>query len=168
MPLDSASLSANCKFSFVVPGSDWANLTQGNNQITFGGTIDPTVWNQAYAAVLPIAGGANTTIDLKNFTNLAGETVALTKVLAAVVKNVPTVAASANCPLKITPGTSNGLVWFAGSTDGLVLKASESFELCGNSAGTGVTVDTTHKTIRFANTGTDAATVTVVILGSTL
>lgn len=170
MPLSSFTLSSAATFAFDVPVTGWADLTQGDNQVAFDLVgLDTAVWNQAYAGVLPINGGANTTIDLKSFANLAGEAaLALTKVLAILVKNTPAVAANTNCPLKITPGASNGLVWFAGATDGLILKANEKFTQAGDPAGTGVTVDATHKTLKFANTGADAANVTVVIVGSTL
>lgn len=168
MPLSAATLRANCTFDFVKPITNWADLTQGTNQVQFGGVIDPEVWDDAYAAVLSLAGGADTTIDLQSFTNLAGEAVVFTAVLGIVVRVVPTVAASAGVSLTITPGASNGLAWFAGATDGLVVGANESFALCGDPDGDGVTVDATHKTLNFENTGADAASVTVVIVGSTL
>ncbi|AMV25527.1 hypothetical protein VT84_14105 [Gemmata sp. SH-PL17] len=164
MPLSSFDLQANVQFAFTVPVANWADLTQGDNQVVFSlPDLDTDVWDDAYAAVLTIASSASTTIDLKSFTNLAGESVALTKALAIVVK-----VAGTSGVLKITPGASNGLVWFAGSTDGHVVRAGESFTQAGDPTGSGITVDSTHKTLTFANTGATSITVTVAIVGSTL
>ncbi|AMV27371.1 hypothetical protein VT84_23430 [Gemmata sp. SH-PL17] len=164
MPLSSFDLQVSNTFAFTVPVPSWADLTQGNNQVTFAlADLDTAVWDDAYAAVLTIAAAGSTTIDLKSFTNLAGEAVAFTKALAIVVKVAGTTGV-----LKITPGASNGLVWFAGSTDGLVVKAGESFTQAGDPTGNGITVDATHKTLTFANTGGTSITVAVVIVGSTL
>ena len=168
MPLDSASLSGRCVFSFTVPVSGWADLTQGNNQISFGATSLATdTWDEAFAAVLSVAGGGSTTIDLTSVTNLAGESVVLTAVLAAVVKAVPTVAADSDIAVTIGPGVSNGLEWLAGAND-VPLAANEAFVRWGDPDGAGFTVDSTHKTLKVANTGADDATVTVVIIGTTL
>ncbi len=164
MPLSSFDLQVNNTFTFTVPVTNWADLTQGDNQVTFAlPDLDTSVWDDAYAAVLTIAASGSTTIDLKSFTNLAGESVAFTKALAIVFK-----VAGTSGVLKLTPGASNGLVWFAGATDGLVVKAGESFTLAGDPTGSGITVDATHKTLTFANTGATPITVTVVIVGSTL
>ncbi|MBP3956468.1 hypothetical protein J8F10_14400 [Gemmata sp. G18] len=164
MPLSSFNLLANNTFAFTKTVTDWADLAQGDNQVTFNlSGLDVAAWNQAYAAVLTIASAGSTTVDLKSFTNLAGESVALTKALGIVVKVEGTSGV-----LKITPGASNGLVWFAGATDGHVLRAGESFCQAGDPAGSGITVDATHKTMTFANTGATSIDVTVVIVGSTL
>ncbi len=164
MPLSSFDLQVNNTFAFTVSVTNWADLTQGDNQVTFSlPDLDTSVWDDAYAAVLTIAASGSTTIDLKSVTNLAGESVAFTKALAIVVK-----VAGTSGVLKLTPGASNGLVWFAGATDGHVVRAGESFTQAGDPTGSGITVDATHKTLTFANTGASSIDVTVVIVGSTL
>lgn len=169
MPLSSFTLATDCVFAFTKAVADWADITQGDNRVTVTlGELDVEVWDDAYAAVLSVAGGANTTIDLASFTNLAGESVTFTAVLGIVVLVAPAVAADDDVALKLTPGAANGLVWFAGATDGLVLAVNENFVLSGDPEGAGVTIDGTHKTLKFANTGTDAGLFTVVIVGTTL
>ncbi|HEY1188102.1 MAG TPA: hypothetical protein VGE74_10620 [Gemmata sp.] len=168
MPLETAALSANCQFDFVRPVSGWADLTQGPNQVTFGGAIDTAVWDSAYAAVLSLAGGASATIDLSAVTTLAGESVALTAVVGIVVQVTPDVAENADVTVAVSAGASNGLEWFTSGTEALTIRANGALTIAEDASGAGVPVDGTHKTLKFENTGADAGSVRVVIIGTTL
>lgn len=162
MPLSALQLSNTVSLTLQKTVAGWPAIVQGPDKVTWNyQALDLTVYTQAYVGILTIPAGTNQTIDLTSFTNLAGETVALTKVLAMVV----TVSGPTGV-LKITPGTSNGLAaWFFGATDGIVMADGDQLSFARDPAKTPVTVDATHKTIKFANTGAASITVTVVIIG---
>lgn len=168
MPLSSFALTLNNTFAFETAVANWAALTQGENQVTFGlGTLDVADWDEAFADVLPIASAGDADIDLYAFTNLAGESTGLRHALAIVVKVEPAVAGDTDFTVSVSPGASNGLQWLTPTGEALKLRAGESFALAGDPAGSGVTVNATNRTLNFANGGPDAARVTVTVLGST-
>lgn len=164
MPLSSFGLSSSCRFEFTKPVAGWADVTQGANQVAYAlNNVDLSIWNQVYADVLTIGAGGDAAIDLTSFTNQAGESASLVYALAMIVR----VAGTPGGSVRLTPGDTNGLVWFAGSTDGIVIRVGEAFTFAGGGAGTGVTVDPTHKTLKFSNLGAASAAVTFAILGKT-
>ncbi|AWM40310.1 hypothetical protein GobsT_12210 [Gemmata obscuriglobus] len=167
MPLDAVSLSAACRFSFARPVAGWAALEQGTNQVAFGGALDPAAWDQAYAGVLTVAGGGAATIDLTNFTDLTGQTgVALAAVLGLIARAEPADPDNSDIAVRVGPGDANGFQWLAGA-GAVALGAGESVVKMGAPAGGGGAVGGTHRTLKVANAGADAATVTIVIIGHT-
>lgn len=171
MPISALELSAVLKFSLTKVVADWPDIEQGENQIAFAlppDTVDITKWSQAFAAVYALDPTDTATIDLRSFTNLADEAVVLTKVLAIAVQVVATVSTAAGGALTLLPGASNPFSGFLTSaTEGLLLPAETGAVLTGAADFAGHTVDGTHKEIDLENTGTDAITVTVIIIGST-
>lgn len=154
MPITNIQMQAAFSVTLQKLISGYNALKAGPNQINFSlDGIDQTVYTQAYQGKLT----TTTTIDLTSFTNLAGESVNLSKALAMVVSCV-----GGSCVLK--PGVSNGLSgWFFGSTDGIAFADGDSMVFLRDPTKTAVTVDGTHKTITFTITG--SPTVTVVIIG---
>ncbi len=166
MPLADLSLVAALKFTLEKTVTGWPSIVQGEDSVTVSlAGVDLEEWTQAYAAKLSLAGAATTTVDLASFTNLAGEAVTLNRVFGIVVQVVPTVAANADCDLVVEPGAANGLVWNMAAVTVLANQTYLMTEAADNATGTAV--DATHKTLKFTNSGADALTATVVILGGT-
>lgn len=165
MPLLDLTLTAALRFTLGKVVADWPDISQGENSVTTTLTgVDLSDWDQAYAGVLPLAAAGTTTIDLRSFTNLAGESVVLSKVYGIIVKVTATVPASDDCELVIEPGASNGLVWSAADA---TVWAGQTYLMVDDVGADGTTVDATHRNIKFSNAGADALTATVVILGGT-
>ena len=162
MPLSTLQLAANVSVSLQKTVTGWPSITQGPDVIQWDlSDTDLSVFTQAYAAIHTINASGSTTIDLQSFTNLATESVTLTKALAMVVT-----VSGATGILKIQPGASNGLAaWFFGSTDGVILAHGDKLAIARDPTLTPVTVDGTHKTIKLENTGAATITVTIVIIG---
>ncbi len=166
MPLADLSLVAALKFTLEKSVAGWPSIVQGEDSVTLSlAAVNLGVWSQAYAANLSLAGAATTTVDLRSFTNLAGEAVVMNRVFGIVVQVVPDVAADDDCELVVEPGAANGLVW---NMADITVMANQTYLMTEAADDTtGTTVDGTHKTLKFTNDGADALTATVVILGGT-
>jgi hypothetical protein len=152
MSIQKLSLQANLSVSLQKTIAGLNPVKQGPNQINADlSAIDLTVYTQAYFAILT----TTTTLDLTSFTDLAGNAVTLTKVLAMVVQ-------CEGGTLVITPGASNGLSGWFFPTSGVTFADGDSQTFMRDPGKTPVTVDSTHKTITFTITG---ATVSVCIIG---
>lgn len=152
MPITALQLAGNLSVTLNKVIAGFNPVKAGPNQINFDlSAIDLTVYTQAYQGKLT----TTTTIDLTSFTNLAGESVALSKALAMVIT-----CTGGTCVM--TPGASNGLAgWFFPTST--ALGNGDNMVFLRNPVGTTpVTVDATHKTITFTISG---ATVTVAVLG---
>ncbi len=67
-------MSAQLRVTLSRLVTGWPAVTQGDDAISANlANVDVTIWNDAYIAKLTIAGGATTTIDLRNFTDLVFE-----------------------------------------------------------------------------------------------
>ncbi len=165
MPLSDLQLATKVSASFQAADGDFPGVSQGPNELRFNLTgIDLTDFDQAYVNVLTIAPSGTTTVNLQSFTNLAGEAVVLTSVLAIFVK-----VEGATGVLTIKPGSSNGLAawFFPGTTNPVTLKHGDMLCVARDPGETPVVVDATHKTIDFSNTGAASIDVSVVIVGGT-
>lgn len=159
------------KVALVRENTGWPNATQGTNTLAANlKGVDLDVWDNAYVANVPVAGGATVTIDLRNFTTLIFEpAVAFDRVFGIAVVTELADPAETAASLVIGPGASNGLVWFFGSAgDTITLQAGDVFlKMAPATDVTGFTVDGTHKTLDLTNPGTDDLVATVIILGGT-
>lgn len=101
--------------------------------------------------------------DLSSFTTLANETATPGHLLGLMILPTGT-NGSSQCTL--APGTSNPLTGiFSGTTPTMSLRINGAFLLCGPPSGdTGITIDSTHKTLRVTNGGTQATTVQVAAI----
>jgi hypothetical protein len=153
MPITALQLAGNLSVTLQKVIAGFNPVKAGPNQVNFGlDGIDLTVYTQALQQKIT----TTTTIDLTSFTNLAGESVNLSKALAMVVT-----CAGGSVVLK--PGASNGLAaWFFGATDGIKFADGDSMIFLRNPNQTPVTVDSTHKTITFTVTGTPAVMVAII------
>ena len=159
-----SSLTLNAQFSWVFtrlpPG--FKNAQQGPQSKAFNWT--PTIpgsINQAYIGTVTLAAAATTTIDLQSFTNLIFEAVTIDKVNCLFVTVKPTTAGQTGGRLTIEPGTTNGLVWFWGSTQ-LTLTSGGCLA---HKDDTPTVVDATHRTLLLKNPGTQSIDVFIAIAG---
>ncbi len=165
MPLVSFDITTAVKFAFTRTQTDWGDVQQGDNAVQSNlRDLDVSVWKQAFAERFAVAGGATIVKDVHSFTNLAFESVTLTKALALVV--LVELDDPADTDVTITMGPSGGsdVSWFYGS-DGVTLVGGDTLVKSAATNGTGIVIDGTHKNIQFANAGADDAHVTLVILG---
>ena len=116
--------------------------------------------DDAYITELSLAASANQTIDFSSFTDLAGNTVTPTKVYAILVKPTGTGAV-----IQIAPGASNPLTWFFGGTTPTVSVPAGGAMLLMQTGPT--TIDGTHKTLKFTNTGSGALLCDLVVITGT-
>lgn len=172
MPISALELSALLKFTLTKTVTGWEDIEQGENEFSLLLTdIDTDVWNQVYAAKHTLAAAGTATIDLRSFTNLAGEAVVMTAALGIAVKFEHSDPTDVAGELTIGAGASNGLAaWFLPDMviDAPTAGSTRTLVMCGDTADEGVTVDATHKTIDLENTGTDAIVATVIVIGSTV
>ncbi len=172
MPLSAVDLASVVRFSFVKPVPDWADLSQGENEVTVAlDGLDLDVWDQMFAAVYTLAAAGTATINLRSFTNLAGEAVVMTAAIALGVQVRHTDPTDTAGELTIGPGASNGLVaWLIPDMviDVPTAGSVRTVVFAGDTTDEGVTVDATHRAIDLENTGTDEIQVRVIVLGSTV
>lgn len=134
--------------------------TAQQDDLRYGAQPDVTVTNQVYVGRLTFTANGTQTIDLRAFTNLAGEAVVLAKVNGVIVAPV-------GCAVAVKPGAANGVNWPYLPAAGVPVPDG-GVEL--HYEPTAVTVDATHKTIDVTATmtgGVTSATVDVAILGGT-
>jgi hypothetical protein len=110
---------------------------------------------------MTLAGSGSQTIDLTSLTNTVYETFSLGHALTILV--LPT-----GNSVTLTPGGTNGLAWFFGGTSpSITIPAGGCLLFSEPVAGPGHVVDGTHKTLTFTNASGAAATVQVLVVGST-
>lgn len=141
--------------------SGFGATSWGPHTFSFVQVSDPAVYNQAYVGKHTLAPTTGTVdIDLRSFTNLAGEAVVMSGVIELWLSVTGTGAS-----VELTPGASNGLVWFWTGTDPkITVPAASHIHFC---QPTHVVVDGTHKVLTLTNVGAGAAEATLVIIGKT-
>lgn len=149
--------------------SGWPNAVQGEDSVllTQAG-VDIETWNDAYIAKLTIAGGADVTVDLQNWTDLLFEAgKAFDEVFAIALVVEPSVEADDDIMLEVSPGAVDPLQWFFRADDeGIRLADGETMMLSKRpTAAVGFPVDAANKTLLFANSGTDSLVATVIVVG---
>ncbi|MCA1684661.1 MAG: hypothetical protein LC745_01495 [Planctomycetia bacterium] len=151
MALDGATLLASLGFAQKKTRTGFAAVTVPAQtkfvKLTPAATVANKIFNQEYA----IAALGTVTIDLSSFVDDVGDTVTPSKAMGILV--IPTGAGSV---CQVAAGTTNGLVWVADTVPaGGVFLHGEPV---------GVTIDATHKTIKFAETGNQPMTLDVMVL----
>lgn len=167
--LSDVQLMLSLKLSLTRDIVDWPDAKQGENTIllTLAG-VDLAVWNDGYAAKLPIAAGGNVTVDFRNWTDLLFEAgKSFDKVFTIALQCTPADPTLTGVMLEVSPGAANPLQWFFRTAgEGVRLAADEVMVLSKPATATvGYTVDATHRNLLFANTGADDLVATVIVLG---
>lgn len=165
MPLSDLKIQTAIQWTLTDTVTGWGSATQGQNAVTFKlGTVDFSAWDQAYAVSVTLAGGADRDIDLTALLNFLNESVTFTAILAVGFKCTSTVAAAPNGKLVVTPSAAFG---FNAITDKVTVLPDGAVVVSAPTTSTGYTVDSTHKNLNVANTGTDSIVATVVVVGTT-
>jgi hypothetical protein len=164
MPLQNATMSNNLSWQLTAPRTGFSAAQQGADGISANlNGISFTTFNQLFAAQYTILAAGTQVIDLSTFTNLVGEATGLGHALT-----ISMTVTGTNANVALSPGASNGLVWFFGGTSPTIsLTTGCSFCFSGPAAGPGQVVNGTHKNMLLTNNGSGTATVKVVVLGST-
>lgn len=158
MPLQTVAATVQLQWTQFKTNTGFGNTTEGTDNLTFNLSTLAAAFNNVYVAQLSVANGAPQTIDLTTaITNLVGESLTFSEFLLLMV--VPTVQ-----DIQVGPGASNGLQIFGGSSVNVLVKKNGVLFFSVDPAGSGLTVDSTHKTLTFTSpSGT--STVTLGLLG---
>jgi len=162
MPLTTATLNNQLSFTLTRTNTGFNATKANNNSVTFNlNGLNVTTFNQVFAQQYTLAAAANQDIDLTSLTNLVYESFSFGHALLLMVT-----ATGSQCT--VTPGPTNGLQWFfGGSTQSVIIPAGGFFCFSEPVTGPGHVVDSTHKVLRFTNSGGTSLTLNVAILGST-
>jgi len=136
----------------------FASTTQGPDGIEYNLANLNALFDQVYAAALSVPTSATTTLDLTSLTNLVNESLSFTALLFLFA--LPSVST-----LSVGPGASNGLQIFGGSGVTVAVPLNGALFWGGDPAGTGLTVNSTNKTLAFQNTGSGTLSVDIVLAG---
>lgn len=156
------------KVSLMRPVTNWPPIRQGEDSISVNlAGVNLSVWNDAFIAKQLINGGATVTADLQNYVDLLNQSAkVMTKVFALAVKMDLSDPTKPNAVLKIKPGAVNPLQWFfTSNAEGIKLPAGHISAIVAPIDYIGYTVDATHRTLDFTNTGTDPLNATIIVLG---
>lgn len=139
----------------------FGNTTEGPDQISFSlSGVNIVTFNQLAALKYTIAASGSQNIDLTSLNNLVCESFSLGHALTIMI--LPTGGS-----ITLTPGASNGLDWFMGSTSAITITAGGCLAYSEPTAGPGTVVSGPHKVLTLTNNGGTTTTVTLAILGST-
>jgi len=161
MGLSNLSFNPTVTWSLAKTNGAFGNTTQmGSKGFNFNG-ISLITYNQLYAATLSLGATGSQTVDLTSLTNLVGESVDFISALALIV-----IPSGSECTIQ--PGASNPLQWFfGGTTQSVVVPDGGFFAFSMKPTGTGEAVDSTHKNLKFTNSGATPLSLDVVIVGGT-
>ena len=155
--LTQLTLSAAMQWQLARSNAGFADTKQGSN-LSYSQTLTGfATWTQLFAQQMTIANGSFNEFSLSTFTNALGTAVTAGHILAICI--VPT-GAGALC--SVTPGVTNGLVWYwTGTSPALAVPINGVEYHTEDPAGTGTVLDATHNTLRITNAGTAPLTVSV-------
>jgi hypothetical protein len=151
MPLTNLEVSAKVGWTLKKPNTGRVSTVQGPDSIEK--TAKPLVatYDQVYEAQLSFTAGEVKEVDIRTFTNRAGEAVVLTKALGIILAPVGSTVA-------VATGTTNGLAWRAETVeDGGVSLFYQPVPKV---------IDATHKTIKLTS-GPAPMTLDIAVIGGT-
>lgn len=158
MALDFANVSFGATWQQTKANTGFANTVQGPDGLSLNVAlpVGASAANSIYVARGTLAASAATTIDLYSFTDQLGQSIAMVRVYALVVK-------TATDTLKIEPGSSNPLNWFfGGTTPSVTIPAGGGMTFYQPTA---ATVSSTVRNIKLTNTGSATLTYDIAIIG---
>ena len=168
MALTDASVIAQIGWTLAKSNTGFLDTTQGPDSVLFEAQPDTATVTAVYATSVTLTASGTATLDLRSFTDLAGNSVTLVSVYAMIVK----VTGSGTANVVITPGASNGLTWFwtgtPSGTDTVTPKLTVTqggVNLFYQAAAK--TVDATHRNLDLLNSGAATSTVLLAFLGGT-
>lgn len=160
MSLSKASVQSQISWTQQSSVSGFVKTQQGPDKVLKSTPVPIASLNEIYVYKGTLAASGTLTIDLKAVTNLLNEAVVFTGVQKLYLSTSAT-------NITLTPGASNGLVWFyTGTSPVLTVKAGGAITLDDG----GVTaVSATHKTLTLTNLSSTLTTyIELAIIGTSL
>lgn len=166
MGLSSVGINAAINWQLARSVGPFADVTQGPDGANFAlNALPVATWNELFAAQYTISASGTQAVDLRSFTDLPGNAVTATAVLAVLVL----VTGDAADVLNVKAHGTDGLQWFfENATHGVNVPGGGMFLFSEGSDSAGTAVDATHRQLLLTNTGGADLTVTLVALVSTL
>jgi len=160
MSLSKASVQSQISWTQQSSTSGFVKTQQGPDKVLKSTPVSIASLNEIYVYKGTLAISGTLTIDLRAVTNLLNESVVFTGVHKLFLST-----SAAN--ITMTPGASNGLVWFyTGTAPVLTVKAGGGITL--DDGGLTV-VDATHKTLTITNLSSTLTTyIELAIIGTSL
>lgn len=158
MPLKSNQAALDGKMSWeLYKTNSGTNQTKQKDSLNFRFLPSTNTYNQLYWTQFSLAANTNQAVDFYSFTNLAGESVTATKIIAVILN-----ATGNGGSIKVEPGDTNPLTWpFAGTTPSVELSCNTDGCSIVLQAGTHSNMNATVRTWKVSNTGNANATVTL-------
>jgi len=159
MPVTLLNANMVVQWAMTRTNGVFAPTRQGVDGIEYNLADLNAIFQSVYVESKAIVGSGTYTIDLTSLANLVNESILFTKLLFLFVLPI-------GSGVNIAPGASNGLQLFGGSGRSIDVPANGCEFWGGDPAGTGLTVDATHKTLLFTNTSGAALTLELVLAGA--
>ena len=160
MSLSKASVQAQISWTQQSSTSGFVKTQQGPDKVLKSTPVAIAALNEIYVYKGTLAVSGTLTIDLRAVTNLLNESVVFTGVQKLFLSTSAT-------NITMTPGASNGLVWFyTGTSPVLTIKSGGAVTL---DDGAVTVVDATHKTLTITNLSSTATTyIELAIIGTSI
>lgn len=156
MSVDISTVVGQITWTQSKTNTGYAKTKQGPDQLSVSLTPDTTTYNRIYSTTGTLAASASVTIDLQSVTDLLGQSLTLTKIIAIQMS-------ATDSTMKYEPGASNGLSWFLSGTSPAISVRAGGFFLVGD--GTFGVVSGSAKTITITNTGAVSGTYELALIG---
>lgn len=163
MGLSQISVNADVTWQLAKSNTGFTDTIHGTESASFSLTLlDTDTWNELFAAEYTIAAAGTQAVDLRTFTDLAGNSVATADKALAIIIIVTGAAADL---LNVKKHGTNGLQWFfGGASEGVNIPGGGMLLFSEGSSSTGTTVDASNKQLLLTNNGAASLTVKVVAL----
>jgi hypothetical protein len=163
--LTQIGMSASLTWQLARAVTGFTDVTQGSESASFASnSLDVATWNELFAAQYTMATLGTQVVDLRAFTDLAGNSVTGTKAMAFIIL----VTGAVTDTLNVLPNTPDGLIWpFHDLTSSVDIPGGGMLMFSEGPTSTGKTIDGTHKQLLLTNNGLASLTVKIVVLVST-
>jgi hypothetical protein len=161
MAVTSVTLQTSATFAIERAVTGFTSVAYGPETVSFALTsLDAATWDVVFAETYPLAASGTQTVDLRAFTDIAGNVISsVDKALHLQV----TVTGAPGDRLNVKPHGTNGLQWFfENAAYGINIPGGGTFFFSEGASSTGTTVDATNRQILLTNNGSASLTVTVI------
>lgn len=161
MAVTQVSIQASTTFAIERAVTGFTTLAYGPETVSFSLTsLDTATWNVVFAATYTLAASGTQTVDLRAFTDIAGNVISSAdKALQLQI----TVTGAAADLLNVKPHGTNGLQWFfENASYGVNVPGGGCLLFSEGASSTGTTVSATSRQLLLTNNGSAALTVTVI------
>ncbi len=165
MALDSVSVQASVTWEMSRANTGFADTTQGSDTANFAlSALDAATWDALFAAQYTIAAAGTQAVNLRAFTDLAGNSIAA----ADKVLNILILVTGATADkLNVKPHGTDGLKWFfENASYGVDIPGGGCLLFSEGATSAGTTIDASNRQLLLTNNGSAALTVKVVALVS--